>query len=410
MFKTALLSALLFCSILTTRCQQYSDKRGEITIYNDYFNFTSNSVLNSVLGKLDISQQESSKHKAIQINSYLPYEKETNRYELVPINNYQDFLDISSVANIRGLDIRFSNFEKLNLIFLHLSMKKNVKSIRLNIHDLDSLPNSLYNITSLENLEFWTSKLKVISEDIKNLNNLERLRIHEAQKLIDLPKSIGKLSSLKILQIDEGNYYGSVKRNLEEVGKLSSLEYIRLENFPIKIPDNFDQLRNLKLVEIYNHFQWYETDLKNISKNKNIRSLMLTGVKEIDLDNIGNLQNIEELYLGRMTDLSLIQKFSKTENLQRLMITTDDESIPGAIELCTNLDFLILRNCEKIKELPIEINNLKKMKLIVLRNNFELINTNIRPTILDKNLRIFLKNNKKLGEIENCAERCVTNW
>lgn len=216
MFKTTLLSAILFFSILNTRCQQNSDKLGQITVYNDYFNFTSNSVLNSVLHKLDISQQEGSKNKEIQINSYLTYEKETNRYELAPINNYQDFLNISSLANVRGLDIRFDDFEKLDLIFLHLSKGKNVKSIRLNIHDLDSLPNSLYKITSLENLEFWTSKLEVISEEIGNLNNLERLRIHEAQKLKDLPKSLGKLSSLKILEIDEGNYYGPVKRNLEE--------------------------------------------------------------------------------------------------------------------------------------------------------------------------------------------------
>lgn len=404
-----LLSALILCSTLQVRCQ-HTDKAAEITIYNNYFDFTSNSLLNSVLTKLDIPPQERSSYKAIQINSYLTHQSENNKYQFLPINNYQDFLNIPSQNNPVGLDIRFNDYEKLNVLFLDLSKKKNVKSIRLNIHDLDSLPNSLYTITSLENLEFWTSKLKVISEDIKNLKNLERLRIHEAQMLLDLPNSIGKLNALKILEIDEGNYYGPVKRNLEQIGKLTSLEYLRLANFPIKIPDNFDQLKNLKLVEIYNHFQWYEIDLKNITKNKSIKSLMLTGVKEIDLDNISNLQSMEELYLGPRTDLGLIQKFSKLDNLQRLMITSGDESIPGAIGLCTNVNFLILRNCEQVKELPIEINNLKKLKLLVLRNNFELTNTNIRPTDLDKDLRIFLKNNKKLREIENCSEHCVTNW
>ena len=407
--NNALRLSILLIMIFNISCKTQSKTSSEIIVYNDYFNFTSNSVLNSVLKKMDINEVNESGNQFVSIKSYLPYNLETDKYELIPIDSIEVFnTNIKSNSNIEGYDIRFSDFDKLDKVFKELSRNGKVKSIRLNIHFIDTLPNSLYSIESLENLEFWTSKLKHISPDIKNFKNLERLRIHEAQGLVDIPKEIGELSNLRILEIDEGNYYGSVKRDLTPICKLGKLEYLRLQNFPIIIPSGFSNLENIKLVEIYNHFQWYDIDLKNLYLNDKIKSLMLTGVAEENLVGLENLK-IEEIFIGRRTSLEVFKHISKIDNLIKLELTTDYDSIPSNISDCKNLKLLIFRNCEVVKELPTELNSLQNLKIIVLRNNFELEQINIDLSKLPSDLIVFTKRNNKMNEIKDTEHRVINN-
>ncbi len=384
----------------------------EMIVYNDYFNFTSNSVLNSVLKKMNINEIKEAGSQFITFDSYLPYNIETDKYGLFPIDSIEVFnTQIKSNPNTEGYDIRFSDFDKLDKLFKELARNGKVKSIRLNIHFIDTLPNSLYSIESLENIEFWTSKLKYISPDIKNFKKLERLRIHEAQELVNIPKEIGELSNLRILEIDEGNYYGSVKRDLTPIGQLEKLEYLRLHNFPIIIPSNFINLRKIKLVEIYNHFQWYDINLTNLYRNDKIMSLMLTGVAEEDLIGLENLSSLEEIYIGRRTSLEVFKHLSKIDNLTKLQLTTDYDAIPANISDCKNLMLLIFRNCEVVKELPTELNNLSNLKIIVLKNNFELEVSNIDLSKLPDDLIVFTNRNTKMKDIKDIEHRVIiNNW
>lgn len=410
--NNALRLSILLIMIFNISCKTQSQTSSEIIVYNDYFNFTSNSVLNSVLKKMNIKEVNETGNQYVSIKSYLPYNLETDKYKLIPIDSIEVFnTKIKSNPNIEGYDIRFSDFDKLDKVFKELSRNGKVKSIRLNIHFIDTLPNSLYSIESLENIEFWTSKLKHISSDIKNFKNLERLRIHEAQGLVDIPKEIGELSNLRILEIDEGNYYGSVKRDLTPICKLEKLEYLRLQNFPIIIPSGFSNLENIKLVEIYNHFQWYDIDLKNLYLNDKIKSLMLTGVVEEDFIGLENLSSLEEIYIGRRTSLEVFKHLSKIDNLTKLQLTTDYDAIPANISDCKNLMLLIFRNCEFVKELPTEINNLSNLKIIVLKNNFELEVNNIDLSKLPDDLIVFTNRNTKMNEIKDIEHRVIiNNW
>jgi len=407
--RNTLRLSIILIMIFNISCKSQSQKNSEMIVYNDYFNFTSNSVLNSVLQKMDIKKVNETGDKFISFNSYLPYDLETEKYELIPIDSIEVFdARIKNNPNTEGYDIRFSDFDKLDKVFKELATNGQVKSIRLNIHFIDTLPNSLYNIESLENIEFWTSKLKYISPDIKNFKNLERLRIHEAQELVNIPQEIGELSNLRILEIDEGNYYGSVKRDLSPVCKLVKLEYLRLQNFPINIPAGFSNLENIKLVEIYNHFQWYDIDLKNLYLNDKIKSLMLTGVGNEDLVGLENLK-LEEIFIGRRTSLDVFKHLSKNDNLTKLKLTTDYDSIPANIGDCKNLKLLIFRNCEAVKELPTELNRLPNLKIIVLRNNFALEESNIDLSKLPDDLIVFTKRNEKMNEIKGGENRVISN-
>jgi hypothetical protein len=203
-------------------------------------------------------------------------------------------------------------------------------------------------------------------------------------------------------------YKRQVKRDLTPICKLGKLEYLRLQNFPIIIPSGFSNLENIKLVEIYNHFQWYEIDLKNLYLNDKIKSLMLTGVAEEDLVGLENLK-IEEIYIGRRTSLEVFKHLSKNDKLTKLMLTTDYDKIPVNISECKNLKLLIIRNCEVIKELPSEINSLSKLKIIVLKNNFELVVSNIDLSKLPDDLIVFTNRNTKMNEISDIKHHVISN-
>ena len=410
--KNTLRLSILLIMIFNISYKTQAQTSSEMIVYNDYFNFTSNSVLNSVLKKMNINEIKEAGSQFITFDSYLPYNIETDKYGLFPIDSIEVFnTQIKSNPNTEGYDIRFSDFDKLDKLFKELARNGKVKSIRLNIHFIDTLPNSLYSIESLENIEFWTSKLKYISPDIKNFKKLERLRIHEAQELVNIPKEIGELSNLRILEIDEGNYYGSVKRDLTPIGQLEKLEYLRLHNFPIIIPSNFINLRKIKLVEIYNHFQWYDINLTNLYRNDKIMSLMLTGVAEEDLIGLENLSSLEEIYIGRRTSLEVFKHLSKIDNLTKLQLTTDYDAIPANISDCKNLMLLIFRNCEVVKELPTELNNLSNLKIIVLKNNFELEVSNIDLSKLPDDLIVFTNRNTKMKDIKDIEHRVIiNNW
>ena len=113
---------------------------------------------------------------------------------------------------------------------------------------IKELPIEFYKMTQLQQILLDTeTSLEVLSEDIKNFQNLEVLLIQKS-KLRQIPKEIGQLKKLKRLTIAWG---GQLEELPEEIGELENLEFLDLwRNELTTLPDSIENLKNLKVLRL----------------------------------------------------------------------------------------------------------------------------------------------------------------
>lgn len=109
---------------------------------------------------------------------------------------------------------------------------------------------------------------------------------------------------------------------------------------------------------------------EEIFENKAIRVLKLYGNKLDTLsDRIGELENLEKLYIGRNQLTSLPASISKLKKLKLLSIQYNDlEDLPMEIGELTSLEHLIL-NQNQLTTLPSSIGKLSNLETLQLKFN-----------------------------------------
>ena len=116
------------------------------------------------------------------------------------------------------------------------------------------LPDELFDyLGDLVSLELTSEgsvrwKLRRLSDRLGELKNLERLEIHVTD-LVELPDSLGDLTSLKYLVIGSNH---SLERLPDSIGQLTSLVSLRIYNNTglVSVPESLGQLTNLKILDI----------------------------------------------------------------------------------------------------------------------------------------------------------------
>ena len=71
-----------------------------------------------------------------------------------------------------------------------------MESLTIKSRIIESIPDSLYNLSSLKHLDLSGNKVKNLSEDISKLENLEFLDVSQNQ-LESIPDALSKMTSLK---------------------------------------------------------------------------------------------------------------------------------------------------------------------------------------------------------------------
>lgn len=149
---------------------------------------------------------------------------------------------IGSLKNLRRLKIYYGgnlpeNIDELqNLRMLHISYA-NVRNV-----------NFIKKFTKLEILQI--EKIPIISlPSLKNLRRLKRVRLAKLRCFsVNILEDICQLSTLESLDI----YGSSIYEFTPDITKLKKLYYLTLSDTYIReLPDVFDQLPNLKVVEMY---------------------------------------------------------------------------------------------------------------------------------------------------------------
>jgi hypothetical protein len=170
-----------------------------------------------------------------------------------------------------------------------INVARNVTELRLS-NQLTELPESIGNLTNLEELNLSNNQLTALPESIGNLTNLRTLNLGFNQ-LTTIPVSIGNLTNLGTLNLGFNQFTALP----ESIGDLTNLVELNLtENQLTELPESIGNLTNL--ITLYLGYNQLTALPESIGNLTNLEQLILTENQLTELpESIDNLPNLEEL-------------------------------------------------------------------------------------------------------------------
>ena len=181
------------------------------------------------------------------------------------------------------------------------------------------------------------TNLKHLPPKFSSLINLKELDMHCLELLEDLPADLGRLTKLEKIVIDNGNGCG----------------------MNVTIPASIGELKSLKVLRLFG------------ALDPSGQSEALSKVKSLPTT-IANLQNLEELDLGRNAFESLPAEIGQLKNLKKLVLDYNEiHEIPASIGELSNLKELSVASNAGIK-LPESLSKISGLKILMGNNYLKL--------------------------------------
>ena len=236
-----------------------------------------------------------------------------------------------------------------------------------------SIPESIGNLTALEELEFTvnTGVTGPLPESIGNLKSLKKLLFMSNRLTGSIPESIGNLTLLEEINFDRNNLSGPLP---ESFGNLTSLKILDIRDNDISgdIPESFGNLESLT------HFYGYGNQFTKLPESLG----NLTSLEELSLSsnkisgnipaNIGNANKLTRLDLG-MNQLSgsIPESIGNLTSLESLWLSHNQlsGSIPESIGNLCNLKYLSLSDNKLSGNIPSSIGSLTSLTYLMLFYN-----------------------------------------
>jgi len=291
-------------------------------------------------------------------------------------------------------------------------------SLSINNKSIESIPNTINNLSNLNQLNLNNNNLRNIPDNISKLINLKSLKISNNQ-ITSLPKSISKLKNIQSLQIDH-NKIAIIPEDICNLNLKSNKasNFLAGNNFICQnIPDCVQNLNGFNYYyDSYDNLVYNpqncincETDFHGIIKtNNNISNLDNNCFYKSDLDVIQKIINLN----SELINMEPLEIGSQTWSNGRLttfaLIDSNIKNLPSDIGNLSELQILHLdRN--RIHKLPKSIGDLSNLqelvldenKINILPNNFCKL-TNLMGLSIDNNLLIKLPDN--FGNLKNLKE------
>ncbi|HWW76692.1 MAG TPA: leucine-rich repeat domain-containing protein [Pyrinomonadaceae bacterium] len=182
-------------------------------------------------------------------------------------------------------------------------------------------------------------KMKHLPPGLGRLVNLEALELACLESLEDLPEEVGNLTKLESIVIDNGNGC----------------------SMNVRLPRSIGQLGSLKVLRLYGAL-----DGRDIGEPaRSAKSKLLP-------DTLGQLQNLEELDLGRNGIRALPAQVASLRNLKKLSLDYNDlHDLPAFVGELKNLEELSL-NANGGVRLPQSLAAVKGLKIYMGNNRLTL--------------------------------------
>ncbi|NML57439.1 leucine-rich repeat domain-containing protein [Chryseobacterium cheonjiense] len=271
-------------------------------------------------------------------------------------------IESDQLTSIPGKISRLKNLESFMLTGGHkikdfpkeFASLKQLKKLALHNMLTEKMSPVIFNLKSLEDLEYSQSSYFDFSEDIGKLKMLKRLGLSrgldirslksaEGKPGRNLPPSIKNLKSLETLSVS-----GSLMSELpEEIGFLNMVNDVWFsENLLKALPNGFSGLQNLKTLHLDNNaFKVFPKELYKIS-----------GLKRLDIYK----NQISQIPPGMIGMTGLTGLFIDRNELTNECLTE--------IYNLENLEGLDIRN-NKITAFPPGLEKMKKLKVIYISGN-----------------------------------------
>lgn len=238
-----------------------------------------------------------------------------------------------------------------------------VVALRLRSYRKSSFVEYVPELDGLRELMIKTDVLKELPPSFGKLKHLRELEVEA--KLESLPDAMGELHSLEKLVLS----WNELLRLPETIGNLDKLRVLDLEHNKLThLPESFGNLKSLETLNVGD----------NLLENLGDRFGMLTSLKKLDLagNNIsqlnsgfGDLKGLEELILRFNILTSLPESFGNLTALKELNLWRNRLiKLPENICNLGNLRKLNVQE-NRLKELPTRIGDLRELKDLDLQNN-----------------------------------------
>ncbi|EQB60497.1 cytoplasmic membrane protein [Vairimorpha apis BRL 01] len=267
------------------------------------------------------------------------------------------------------------SFKKLEINDVELCYFQNFQVLILSNNNLICIPEKIRKFTNLKILLLQNNLIQSLPASIIYLNKLVVLN-YSSNSLFYIPKYVGKLKSLEELYLENNNLIDnlSILRDLKKLivlnvsnNKLKKL-FEDIDNCLTTLPDNIGNLSNLEILYVNNNY--LESLPTTIYK---LQNLIILDIKNNNLillpDNICFLKNLTYLYANKNKLLRLPVIFGSLINLKYLDLSDNLlKNIPYSFGNLINLVNITLKN-NYLEKIPKEFNYLCNLKLLNLSFN-----------------------------------------
>ena len=217
--------------------------------------------------------------------------------------------------------------------------RSGVTNLKLSGLKLLELPESIGQLTQLQQLDLSRNKLTALSESIGRLTQLQELNLYSNQLTV-LPESIGRLSQLETLDLN-GNQLTSLP---ESIGRLTKLQDLDLANNKLTaLPESIRQLLQLQKLRLTaNEFTALPESILQLTE---LQYLALGRGNQLSRlpDSFGQLNELQYLYLGNNQLAALPESIGQLAQLQYLNLRSNQlTGLPESMRKLTRLEKLFL--------------------------------------------------------------------